>query len=434
MGQTMAAKILARASGASTTEVGEVLIPTVDLFTSLDGTTFIDRFNSEGLKVWDPTKVIFCFDHSFQPDWMPVAAVTEHPKIRAFAREQGIPVENLYDFGRNGLSHHIPVEQGWALPGTVCIGSDTQSATMGAVNCFAVPALYGADPVLLTGETWMQVPESVQVRLTGALAHGVTGKDVAYRLIADLGGRVNGRVIEFSGPGVASMSIDVRMAVANGAVQVGALTMIFPPDQVLEDFLEGRARQGWTPAPADQDADYVEIVHYDLGDIGLLIAGPHEIDLVRPLAQVEGLEITAANIGSCSSGRLSDLALAAEVLQGRTVDPRVRLFVTPISAQTAREAAASGVLATSIAAGATITQPGCGGCYSANLSPLKLGDGERCLSTSVETLRGRMGSQSAEIYLGNAAVAAASALTGRITDPAPYLAASRLAVPSEVGA
>jgi len=390
----------------------------------LDGTTFIDRFNNDRLRVWDPAKVIFCFDHNFQPDWMPVAALTEHPKIRAFARDQGIPTENVYDIGRNGLSHHIPVEDGWALPGTVVIGADTQSATMGAANCFAMPCLYGADPILLTGDVWMQVPESIRVNLTGALPHGLTGKDVAYRLLQDLSGTANGRVIEFAGPGVATLGIDVRMAIANGAVQVGALTMIFPADDVLLDFLDGRARDTFEPANAEEDAEYAATIDYDLSTFENLVAGPHEIELIRPLHEVEGLEVTAANIGSCASGRLSDLALAAEVLRGRHVHPGVRLIVTPISAQVARDAAATGVLQILLDAGACVTQPGCGGCYSANLSPLKLGDGERCISTSVETLRGRMGSQDAEIFLASAGVTAASAIEGHIADPAPYLLGS----------
>ncbi|WP_432013619.1 3-isopropylmalate dehydratase large subunit [Streptomyces cucumeris] len=421
MGQTMTAKILGRRAGRTDTRTGDVLLPSIDLMTCLDGTTFIDAFNNDDLKVWDPQRVIFCFDHGFQPDWMPVAAVTEHPKIRKFAREQGIPGENVYDYGRNGLSHQIPVEQGWALPGTICMGTDTQSSTMGAANCFAMPCMYGADAILLTGKVWMQVPECIQVNLTGSLPHGVNGKDVAYRLIRDLGDVVNGRVIEFAGPGLAGLSVDARMAICNGAVQVGALTMLFPADQVLTDYLDGRARGAFEPANADPDADYVARYDYDLSTFENLVAGPHEITLVRPVSDVEGLRIDAANIGSCASGRLSDLALAAEVLRGRRVHPDVRLFVTPISAETADQAERAGLFRVFLDAGATITQPGCGGCYSGNLSPLKLGDGERCVSTSVETLKGRMGSQEAEIYLASAAVTAASAIAGKIVEPAPYL-------------
>ncbi|WP_419827171.1 3-isopropylmalate dehydratase large subunit [Sphingomonas sp.] len=422
MAQTMTCKLLARASGKPSVVPGDAVLARISMMTNLDGTTFIDSFVEKGLRVWDPSRMIFCFDHMFQPDWFPQQAAKEHPKIRAFAREQGIPAENVYDLGRNGISHQIPVEQGWALPGTVCIGADTQSSTMGAANCFALPALFGVDPIVLTGDIWMIVPDAIRIELTGELPRGVSGKDIVYHLIRDLGERVSGKVLEFSGPGVATLPMDVRLAIANGAVQIGALTIMFPCDEILLDYLNGRAREPFEPVAADPDAKYVELIAYDLAAIECLVAGPHEIELVRPLGAVVGQPIDAANIGSCSSGRLSDLALAAEVLRGRKVHPGVRLVMTPISADTAREAAAAGITQIFLDAGAMVTQPGCGGCYSGNLSPLKLGDGERCISTSVETLRGRMGSQQSEVILGNAAVVAASAVAGCIADPIAYLA------------
>ncbi len=422
MAGTMVCKLLAKAAGETSVVPGDAILARISLMTNLDGTTFIDSFVEKGLKVWDPMRIIFCFDHMFQPEWFPQQAAKEHPKIRAFARQQGIPAENVYDLGRNGISHQIPVERGWALPGTVCVGADTQSSTMGAMNCFALPALFGVDPIILTGDIWMIVPEAVRVDLTGALPRGVNGKDVVYRLIRDLSDRVSGKVLEFSGPGVATLPMDVRLAIANGAVQIGALTIIFPCDEVLLDYLEERAREPFEPVAADANAPYVEVIRYDLSQMEQLVAGPHEIELVRPLRAVVGQPIDAANIGSCSGGRLSDLALAAEVLKGHKVHPGVRLVVTPISAETAREAAAAGITQVFLDAGATVTQPGCGGCYSGNLSPLKLGDDERCISTSVETLRGRMGSQRSEVILGNAAIVAASAIEGRVADPAGYLA------------
>lgn len=429
MSQTMTQKILARAAGRDRVGIGEAVLARVSHLTNLDGTTFIDDCERQGLKVWDPKRMIFCFDHIFQPDWFPQVAAKEHPKIKAFAAAQGIPAENIYDIGRNGISHQIPVEQGWALPGTVVIGADTQSSTMGAANCFALPALFGVDPIILTGDIWMIVPKSVRIVLRGALSPGITGKDVVYRLIADLGHVLDGKVIEFAGPGVAALPVDVRMAIANGAVQVGALTMIFPADTVLLDYLDGRAREAFEPVAADPDAAYAATYDYDLDAIGHLVAGPHDIALIRPLADVAGLPVTAAYIGSCASGRLSDLVLAAQVLRGRKVHSSVRLVVTPVSADTARAAAAEGVIQVLLDAGAAVTQPGCGACYVGNLSPLKLGDGERCISTSVETLRGRMGSQDSEVLLADAAVVAASAIEGRIADPACYLG-----VPTELAA
>lgn len=424
MGSTMTGKILARAAGVDSAPSGSVLLAKINLMTCLDGTTFIDTFREKNLEIWDPSRLIFCFDHFFQPDWFPQQAGKEHPKIKAFAKERGVPAENIYDVGRNGISHHIPVEQGWALPGTVCIGADTQSSTMGAANCFALPALWGVDPIIMTGDIWMIVPECIKVNLTGALPAGVNGKDVVFRLIRDLGETAAGRVIEFSGPGVATLPIDFRMAIANGAVQIGALTIIFPYDEVLADYLNGRARESFAASNADADADYVSVHDYELSSFEQLVAGPHDIELVRSLSDVTGQKVSAAYLGSCSSGRISDLRLAAQILRGRQVHPDVRMVVTPISADTHRQAAREGLIEIFLEAGATVTQPGCGACYSGNLSPLKLGDGERCISTSVETLRGRMGSKESEVLLSNAAVVAASAITGEVTDPKPYLAAS----------
>lgn len=421
MGSTMTAKILARAAGVERLKPGDVALAKVDLVTSPDMVPFIDTFNQNGLKIWDPTKLIFCFDHFVNVDWMPQAMWREHPKIEAFAAAQGVPDEHIFREGRHGISHHLPVEAGFALPGMVCIGVDTQSAMMGAANCFALCTLFGTDAALLTGDIWVVVPEAINLRLTGELPMGVNGKDVVYRLMQDLGTTVEGRVIEVSGSGVASLPMDVRLAIANGAVQIGALTIVFPADDVLDHYMAERARKPYERVYPDADADYHRTIEYDLGDIDYLVAGPHDIDTIRPLAELNGVAIQAANIGSCSSGRLSDLRLAAQVLAGRRVHEGVRLFVTPVSVETEKAARAEGILDTIEAAGGTVTTPGCGGCYSGNRSPLQLADGERCISTSVETVRGRMGSHDAEILLANAAVVAASAIAGYVTNPERYL-------------
>jgi 3-isopropylmalate/(R)-2-methylmalate dehydratase large subunit len=420
-GRTMTSKILARAASAASVETGDVITARVQVLTVADTERFIDFMNTHSLRVWDPNRIVFCFDHMFE-DWLPSAAIRNHPKIRRFAEVQGIPEENIYGVGRGGLSHQVPVEEGWILPGTVSPGADTQAATMGAMNCFAIPTLSsGTTSVVLTGELWQVVPECVSLRLEGSLPKGILGKDVVYRLIKDLGGLLHGRVIEVSGPGVAALPIDVRMAIANGAIQMGAQTIIFPPDQRLLDYLKPRARASFDPVSPDSDAQYAATYEYDLGGFECLISGPHEIDRIRPLSELAGLPVTAAYIGSCSSGRLEDLALAAQVLRNRKIHPSVRMVVTPISATVERQAEANGILQTFRAAGVVVTSPGCGACYHGNTSPLKLGDGERCITASVENLAGRMGSASAEIYLGNAAVVAASAIDGQLTQPAVYL-------------
>jgi homoaconitase/3-isopropylmalate dehydratase large subunit len=421
MSGTMTSKILARAADCTEVEAGDVVLAQIEMLSSTDGTSFIEIFRERSLAVWDVDRVMFCFDHFFQPEWMPQVAHKEHPKIRAFAAEQGIPASSIFDIGRNGISHQIPVEEGWAIPGTVCVGSDTQFATVGAANTFAIPLLRGTHAALLSGKLWVEVPEAVNVRLTGSLPPGITGKDIGYRFLKDLGSVVNGRVIEFSGPGVASLSIDMRMGICNCAMQMGAMTMIFPADHVLVEYMNGRARRPYEPVSADADAKYVASYHYDLSTFDCLVAGPFEIDLIRTLSDIEGTPVTAANIGSCSSGRFDDLAMAASVLSGRKVHPSVRLVVTPISASVMRQAESAGIVKIFADAGAMVTGPGCGSCYSGNLAALKLGDNERCISSSVETLAGRMGSASAEIFLANAGVVAASAIEGRIADPRKYL-------------
>lgn len=421
MGQTMTSKILAKASGTEQVAAGDVVLAKLEMFSCSDAGLFVDSITEKNLKVWNSDKLIFCFDHFFQPDWILQKAITEHPKIRKFAKAQGIPKENVYDVGRHGISHHVPVEQGWTLPGTVCIALDTEAPTMGAANCFSVATIYGSEPIVLSGDIWMMVPECVRINFTGQLKPGISGKDVVYGLKTDLGEAVNGKVIEFSGPGLANLTMDTRMAIANGAGSMGALTMIFPYDQVLDDYFSSRARGKYTPAVADADADYSATYEYDLGSFDHLVSGPHEIEIIRPLSEVVGQEIQAAYVGSCVAGRLDDMALAARVLKGRKVHPDVRMVVTPISAETMREATAQGITQILVEAGATVTEAGCGACYLGALSPLKLGDGERLLSTATEPIRGRMGSNDSEILLASPAVVAASAITGRITDPSEYL-------------
>lgn len=373
------------------------------------------------IKVRDPKRVIFCFDHFFRAS-AGGGAVEHHPLIREFARKQGIPGPNLYDIGRHGLQHQIPAEEGWALPGTVYIGADSQSATMGGMGCFALPATGEVHVIAALGEVWLRVPEVTRVNLKGELRHGVLGKDVFLRLMKELQNAISGRALEFTGPGVESMSIDVRMGVANGSAQIGALTMIFPTDRRLIEYAGPRAREPFEILEADRDAEYVATYEYDLDDFDLMVAGPSSIETIRPLKEVEGTQIHAAYIGSCSGGRLDDLESAAAVLKGRKIHPAVRMVVTPISSHVLREAARLGFITALIEAGATVTTPGCGACYIGNQSPLVLDPGEVCVTGSVEVYDGRMGSKDAKIYAATAGVIAASALEGRIADPRKYLA------------
>lgn len=421
MGKTMSEKILSRASGQSVSVRDFVWAKTCTVSLS-DNTKYFEFLDRNGLKVWDPNRIVFCFDHFMYPqNGLGVAGLA---KIRDWTRKQGIPRENIYDIGRHGITHQVPAEEGWVLPGTVYVAADTQGSTMGALNCFAVACVGAINYVLATGDTWVKVPECIRINVQGTLPKGVLGKDVYLRLLQDLEGVVEGRVLEFAGPGVTSMSIDTRMAVANGANHLGALTMIFPPDQKLMDYLKPRAREPFEVVTADPDAKYVENYEYDLSAFEPLVSGPDDPHKIRRLSEVEGTKLHAAYIGSCSSGRFEDLALAAEVLKGRKISADVRLVVTPISSRVMREAAEQGLLAIFAQAGADITTPGCGACFYGNLSPLLLDDGEVCITGSVENWPGRMGSEKAKIYLANAAVVAASAVEGQIANANRYYTAS----------
>ena len=419
MGKTMTEKILSMTSGRSVRR-GDFGWAKVHAVSMIDALHFCDWdfFDRNGITVWDPSRILFCFDHLTYPQFG--LGVQGLQRIRDWAGRHRVPRDNIYDIGRHGISHQVPAEHGWVLPGTVYIGADTQAATMGAFNCFAIASLAETPFIMATGDVWFKAPPCVKVRFTGELPKGVLGKDIYLRLMRDLAGKVEGCVIEFDGPGVASIPIDVRMAVANGAPHMGAATMIFPCDQALLEYLEPRAREPFTPVSADSDASYDQAYEYDLSSFEPLVAGPDDPGKIFPLRASEATRIDAAFIGSCSSGRMEDLTLAAEVLKGRKIRPEVRMVVTPISTEVMKQATEAGLISIFLDAGATVTAPGCGACFYGNASPLYLNDGENCITGSVENWPGRMGSSKAKIYLANAAVVAASALAGHIADPAVY--------------
>lgn len=425
MTRTLTEKILASASGNVSVSPGDLVVVKPHVIAFMDASTkYFPWFDKNGIRVRDPSRIIFCFDH-FMRSSVRGGAVEHHPLIREFARKQSIPRENIYDIGRHGLQHQLPAEEGWALPGTVYVGADSQSATMGAMGCFALAATGEVHVIAALGEAWLRVPESVRVNVYGKPRQGLLGKDVFLHLMRERSLRdvASGRVIEFGGPGVRHLGIDVRMGIANGSAQLGALTSVFPPDRKLIEYVTPRARSPFEAVMSDKDAAYVGTFEYDLSSVDFMVAGPSSIESVRPLKDVEGTAIHAAYIGSCSSGRLEDLALAASVVKGRKIHPNVRMIVTPISSRVLQEAANSGIVAALVGAGATITTPGCGACYVGNQSPLVLDPGEVCVTCSVEVYDGRMGSKDARIYAANAGVVAASAIEGRIADPRKYFTA-----------
>jgi 3-isopropylmalate/(R)-2-methylmalate dehydratase large subunit len=420
VGCNLTEKLLAKAAGHASVAPGDLIVAKPAVVAFNDGSAkYLQWFEKNDLRLKDPSRVIFCFDHFFRAN-IRGGAGEHHPQVRAFARKQGLPPENVYDIGRHGLLHQVPAEEGWALPGTLYIGADSQSATMGGMGCFALSAFGEVHVIAAMGEVWLRVPEAIRINLTGQLKPGVLGKDVFLGLMHRLQNVVSGRVLEFTGPGVANLSIDLRMGIANGSAQIGALTMVFPTDRRLIDYVTPRAREPFDMLAADSDASYAASYDFDLSEFDFMIAGPSSIETIRPLAELEGTPVHAAYVGSCSSGRLEDLAVAAKVLEGRTIHPSVRMVVTPISSHVYKEAARLGYISTLLAANATVTIPGCGACYLGCQSPLLLDPGENCITGSVEVYDGRMGSKEARVYAATAGVIAASAIEGCIADPRRY--------------
>ena len=403
-------QILLRACGVDATSGDAVRLP-VDLVCLTDGTP-VDFFAEHAHRVWDPDKVVITYDH------LDRTRMAERLQAkRSFIEQQGVPAANVFGIGRHGLSHQIPAEHGRALPGTVYVGGDTQAATLGAMNCLAMAANESTYATLATGDIWMIVPDVVSVRLEGRLGPGLVAKDVTETMVATLGGDVEGTVVEISGPALADLSVDTRLGIATVANSLGALAMIFPADQVLLDYLDGRTEQQFRPVHPGSSAEYTRSFVVDLAAVTHRVRGPDDAAPSAPVEALAGLEVTAAYVGSCSSARLEDLSVVADIVRGRHVHPSVRFVVTPISSLVAADAARRGLLADMLDAGVTVTTPGCGACFAGNQSPLLLGPGERCITSSVENNRGRMGDETADIYISSPAVVAASALAGRITDP-----------------
>jgi homoaconitase/3-isopropylmalate dehydratase large subunit len=416
MTATMSTKILARAAGLPSVTPGDAIFCEYRSLSLIDcqSVAWIDE---QGLTLQHPERIVISFDHFIRDSMADLAASLALPRMRDFAARHKIPPQNVFDVGRHGISHHVPFEEGFVAPGAFCAAYDTQAATMGVANAFVIPLISSLLPAIVTGDTWIVVPESVRINLHGALRPGVAGKDVYLGIMDRYRECTVGRAIEYGGPGLASLSLDARMAIANGSNHLGAVTSLFEADSRLLDYLSSRITELFEPVFPDPDAQYVETIDLRLDDIEPAIAAPGDPSHRRTISEVLGTPIQAAFVGSCNSGRLEELALAANELRGKQVHPGVRMVVTPATSQVMRAAEASGILGDLLAAGAAVTTPGCGSCYFGNQTPLLLADDEVCISTSVENYAGRMGSAAGRVFLANAAIVAASAVAGRIAQP-----------------
>ena len=413
MGKTFAEKILARKAGLPEAVPGQIVEAVPDLGMSHDNTAAIVKiFGKLGLaRVKDPGRFVVILDHV-----VPAAQVQyaeNHKEIREFVRAQGI---RFHDVGR-GICHQVVVEEGLARPGWLILGADSHTTTYGALGAFSAGIGRSEMAALwATSTLWLKVPATIRIELEGKLPELVTAKDVILHLIGVLG--ADGalyRSVEFAGPLVEGMSISDRLVLCNMVAEMGAKNGYIAPDETTASYLRDRGVTDFEPIYPDPDAEYERVLRFDLSGLEPQVARPHTVDNVVPVSEVEGVKVDQVVLGTCTNGRLEDLRLAAEVMGGRPVAEGVRMLVIPASREVWVRAAEEGLLEKFAAAGALVLNPGCGPCLGAHQGVLA--PGEVCVSTSNRNFRGRMGSPEAEIYLASPAVAAAAAVTGRITDP-----------------
>lgn len=413
MGETFSQKVLASRAGKKSVKVGEIVEVQPDYIMSHDNAAAIIRtFREIGVdKVFDPSRIVIILDHC-------VPAATEdhaksHREIREFVKQQGI--QHFYDVNR-GICHQVFLEEGFARPGVLVLGSDSHTTTYGAAGAFSagigrseVASLYAI------GSLWLKVPETIKIEIAGKLPAGVMTKDLELRIIGDMTSEgALYKAVEFTGEGLKHMTFASRIVFCNMAAEMGAKNGYIPADEITLSWLKGRTNKPFEPVTSDPDAEFCQVLHYDISTLEPQVAKPHSVDNVVPISEVEGIKVDQVFLGTCTNARLEDLMLAAGILKGKKIASSVRLLVIPASIEVYREALKNGTLLTLSEAGAIISNPGCGPCLGAHQGVLSAG--EVCLATSARNYRGRMGSRDAQIYLASPLVAAATALTGEITD------------------
>ena len=416
MGMTMTQKILARAAGVESCRAGELLMCRLDLVLGNDITApvAINEFVKMGAtKVFDPAKIALIPDH-FVPN-KDIKSATMAKQMRDFAKAQNIV--HYYEVGRVGIEHALLPEQGIVAPGEVIIGADSHTCTYGAVGAFST-GVGSTDMAvgMATGECWFKVPEAIRVVLTGKMKPWVSGKDVILHLIGEIG--VDGALyqsLEFTGEGVKEIGMDGRLTIANMAIEAGAKNGIFPVDDVCKAYLAKRVSRPWTAFEADEDAEYAKVVEIDLDQLDMTVSLPHLPENTKPARECADLVIDQVVIGSCTNGRISDMRVAAQILKGKKVAPYVRCIVIPGTQQVVKTCLEEGLVDIFIDAGAIFTMPTCGPCLGGFCGVLA--DGERAVSTTNRNFVGRMGHTGSEIILASPAVAAASAIMGRVATP-----------------
>ena len=417
MAMTMTQKILAKAAGLPQVKVGQLIEARLDLVLGNDITApvAITEFEKAGLtQVFDQEKIAIVLDHS--TPCKDIKSATLCAQAREFARKHHIV--NFFDTGTVGIEHALIPEKGLAAPGEVIIGADSHTCTYGALGAFST-GVGSTDMAagMATGLLWFKVPPAIKVILKGKLQPYVSGKDVSLHLIGLIG--VDGALyksLEFTGEGVSSLTMDDRFSIANMAIEAGGKNGIFPVDEQTRAYLQGRVSREWTAFEADPDAEYDREVVIDLNALRPTVSLPHLPSNTRTVDEAAGMPVQQVVIGSCTNGRIKDLAEAASILKGKRVANGVRCIVIPATQEVYLEALKAGYIETFIEAGCAVSTPTCGPCLGGHMGVLA--EGERAVSTTNRNFVGRMGAKTSEVILASPAVAAASALAGCITDPA----------------
>ena len=413
MAMTMTRKILAAHAGLDSVEAGQLIMADLDMVLGNDITTpvAVNEFEKAGFdRVFDTEKISLVMDH-FTPN-KDIKAAQQCMQCRNFARQYD--VKNFFDVGRMGIEHALLPEQGIVKAGDCIIGADSHTCTYGALGAFST-GVGSTDMAagMATGKAWFKVPEAIKFNLTGKLSKHVSGKDVILHIIGMIG--VDGalyRSMEFMGEGLKSLSMDDRLCIANMAIEAGAKNGIFMVDEITEEYMRERVEGEWKVYEPDEDAQYAEVYDIDLSSLRPTVSFPHLPENTKTIDEVGDIPIQQVVIGSCTNGRLEDMAEAAEILKGRKVHRDVRAIIIPATQQIYKDCIKEGYLDIFIDAGCVVSTPTCGPCLGGHMGILA--EGERCVATTNRNFVGRMGHVKSEVYLASPAVAAASAVAGRI--------------------
>lgn len=416
MGMTMTQKILAKAAGLSSVKAGDLIMANLSLVLGNDITSpvAIREFEKLGkANVFDKTKVALVPDH-FTPN-KDIKSAQQCKVVRTFAADQNI--ENYFEVGEVGIEHALLPEKGLVVAGDVVIGADSHTCTYGALGAFST-GVGSTDMAagMATGKAWFKVPEAIKFNLTGQLPAYTSGKDLILHIIGMIG--VDGALyksMEFTGDGMHSLTMDDRFTIANMAIEAGAKNGVFEVDDLTREYMKSHSTKTFTEFTADDDAEYSQIIDIDLSKVPHTVAFPHLPENARTPENWGDVTIDQVVIGSCTNGRLSDIQRAAEILKGKSVKKGIRVIVFPATQRIYLEALKDGTLSTLVEAGCVISAPTCGPCLGGHMGILA--EGERCVSTTNRNFIGRMGHVESEVYLASPEVAAASAITGKITAP-----------------